>query len=549
MHTQTDTSVDEVSHQWAQFFASDMVPCGLNSTTQTEYSLPNSSPGVGRWSSGMGADLMEETVRRMVAQKAAAADSLFANHQHQQALALYVEACQADPVQPRIQFMAGICAWNVGLHEEAGSHLREAVRLQPNQPIAHHGLADWCADIGDFSGAQRHSARATELAPGDPHFAVSRAAILEASGKRQEAWQHTHRLLKTPFRSSKLAALYARLAPGTGQEQAALDVVIQQIQSCALAASEQRLLRLAAASLLDQLRRFDDAFAFARSAHGCEPNAYRQTEIEELVQRQVDYFTPAKLHDLPRAEHGNRRPVFIIGMPRSGTSLVEQILASHAQVYGAGELMAISNITNRLCGLDWCADAYPQCLDSLSVKLADKHAAVYLKTIDELNHSAEFVTDKMPANFLNLGVIATLFPDAHVIHCTRNALDTCISCYFTHFSIGHGHTRDLSSLGAYYRQYRRLMEHWTKRLNFPMLEVRYEDMVSDHHGQTRRMLDFLSLPWDDRCAVFHKTARQVTTASRHQVNQPIYRTSVNRWRNYDKHLGPLRAALGEWADA
>ena len=463
---------------------------------------------------------------------------------------LYLEACQADPEQSRLHFMAGICEWNIGQHAAAGAHLREAVRLEPNQPMTHHGLADWFVDTGDFAGALRHSARAMELAPNDPHFAVSRAAILEACGKREEAWSLARQLLNTPFRSARLAAVFARLAPGTGQEQAALDLIGEQTNSPATTAGEHRMVRLAAAGLLDRVGHYDNAFAFAQSGHSCEPGAYDPGDIERMVQRQIDYFTPAKLHDLPRASHGNRRPVFIIGMPRSGTSLVEQILASHPHVYGAGELTAIDDISTNLCGSDWTTGAYPQCLDALPGKnCTDKYAADYLRVINALDQNATFVTDKMPTNFLDLGIISTLFPDAHVIHCTRNALDTCVSCYFTHFAIGHLHTRNLSHLGAYYRSYRRLMEHWTKKLNFPMLEVRYEAVVADVATEARRMLDFMGLLWDDRCTAFHMTGRQVTTASRNQVNQPIYSTSVNRWRNYDKHLGPLREALGEWAKA
>jgi tetratricopeptide (TPR) repeat protein len=467
---------------------------------------------------------------------------------HKQAFMLYCDACRTAPAQPRFQFMAGISAWNAGLHDQAGIYLREAVRLQPTDHGLHYRLADWCLDRGDFAGALRHSARALELGPDDPQSLVCRALVLEAHGRLPEAWDFTQRLLKTPFRSAKLGALYARLAPGTGQERAALHEIDRLIGKGGLAASDNRLLRLAAATLLDRLGRFDDAFASAQAGHVCEADSYDPARIERLVQCQIEYFTPAKLHDLPRASIGSRRPVFIIGMPRSGTSLVEQILASHPQVYGTGELKAISNILEQLDGPASGADGYPQCLDRLTVLEADRHASTYLHIINELNQTASFVTDKMPTNFLSLGIIATLFPDAHVIHCTRNALDTCISCYLTNFAAGHDVSRNLEHLGAYYRQYRRLMNHWTRNLNFPMLEVRYEDVVADQPGQSRRMLEFLGLQWDDRCAAFHKTARQVKTASFNQVNQPIYSTSVNRWQNYARHLAPLRAALGEHAD-
>ena len=545
MPTHADWSGGQPSYPWADCFASDATPSVSLSTTVTEYSLPGGTTGVGRWSAGLGADLLEERVRRIVAQKTAAADQYFCNHQHQQALSLYLEARQEDPEQPRIHFMAGLCAWNIGHHEEAGRYLREALRLRPDQPIAHHGLADWCLDNGDFAGALDHSERAIELGPGDPHFVVSRASILEACGRRQEAWTHVQRLLATSFRSAKMVALFARLAPGTGQENAALDLINQQLVGDGLAPGEHRMLRMAAASILDRIGRFEEAFAFAESAHGCEPVDYNPIEIEHMVDRQIEYFTPAKLHDLPRASHGSRRPVFVIGMPRSGTSLVEQILASHPQIFGAGELTEICNIADRITGIEWGADAYPQCFDMLSVRAANKHALAYLESIRKLNANATFVIDKMPTNFLDLGVISTLFPDAHVIHCTRDPLDTCLSCYFTHFAIGHEHARNLRHLGAYYTHYRRLTEHWRRTLNTPMLEVRYEDVVRDLPGQSGRMLEFLGLPWDNRCVQFHKTERMSTTASRNQVNQPIYSRSVGRWRRYERHLGPLRKSLGE----
>jgi len=493
----------------------------------------------------MGADLCKGPVGRLIAQKVAIADQFYSQQRLPEALTIYREACQADPQQARFQFMAGICSWAVGEYEQAGAYLREALRLEPNQPLAHHGLADWCVDCGDFPAALRHSQRATELAPNDSHFKASRAAILDACGERQAAWSLVQELLRTPFRSAKLAGLYARLAAGTGQEQSALELINQLLPSASN--PEQRQLRMAAAGLLDKLGRYDEAFAFARSAHSFDPVQYDPNVIERRVQSGIEYFTRPKLNDLRRASHGSRRPVFIIGMPRSGTSLVEQILASHPQIFGAGELTAIQNIVARLVGLDAGADDYPRCLDAMPIRNADRYARDYLEAINELNASSRYVTDKMPHNFIYLGIIATLFPDAHVIHCTRSALDTCLSCYLTHFAIGHGFARDLTHLGHYYRQYRMLMEHWSRVLNMQVLELRYEAVVADQTGQTQRMLEFLNLPWDDQCLSFHCSVRHVTTASRHQVKQPIYSSSVNRWRNYAKHLEPLMAALGDYA--
>jgi tetratricopeptide (TPR) repeat protein len=534
-----------VTSPWSAPLSTDLLPFASEAPIQTEYSFARASMGVGRWSSGFAAELLELKDRNLAARKAAAAERLFANHQYVQALALCRDACRADPGQPHFQFMAGISAWNAGLHNEAGIYLREAVRLQPAQAFYQCTLADWCLDHGDFAAAMHHSARAIELAPGEAQTLVSRASVLEAHGQRKEAWPLVLRLLQSSFRSAKLAGLYTRLASGSGHEQAALNELHRQVHGGALSPADHRMLYLAAATLLDRLGRFDEAFVAAQAAHAHERLSYDPNWIEQVVRQQLDYFTPTRLHDLPRSTHGSRRPVFIIGMPRSGTSLVEQILASHPDVYGAGELTALSEILHNMGGFTDGPGGFPRCFDELSMRAADQHAASYLETIRRLNATSSLVTDKMPTNFLLLGLIAVLFPDAHVIHCTRNPLDTCLSCYLTNFAVGHDLAHDLEHLGGYYRQYRRLMDHWTGTLNFPMLEVTYEEVIADQLGQSRRMLEFLGLPWDARCATFHKSPRQTTTASANQVNQPIYNTSVNRWKNYEKHLAPLGKALAE----
>jgi hypothetical protein len=149
----------------------------------------------------------------------------------------------------------------------------------------------------------------------------------------------------------------------------------------------------------------------------------------------------------------------------------------------------------------------------------------------------------MPTNFLFLGLIEVLFPECHVVHCTRNPLDTCLSCFMTYFANGHEFSHDLSHLGTYYRDYCRLMAHWRGVLGVRMTEVKYEEVVADLEGQARRLLEFLGLPWDDRCLRFHQTARAVPTASSAQVRRPLYTTSLDRWKHYEKHLGDLIDAL------
>jgi hypothetical protein len=230
-------------------------------------------------------------------------------------------------------------------------------------------------------------------------------------------------------------------------------------------------------------------------------------------------------------------------MPRSGTSLVEQILSTHPGVYGAGELTAIDQFARHLG--DATGDAYPQSALHLDQATIDAAARQYLAALQDLAPSAIRVTDKMPGNFLHLGLIQLLFPGARVIHCRRDPLDTCLSCYFQQFNQGQTFSYDLSDLGHHYRQYQRLMRHWQSVISLPMLDVHYEDLVADQEAMSRKMLEFCGLDWTDECMRFYESKRYVATASYDQVRQPIYHKSVGRWRHYERYLGPLKTALGD----
>ena len=324
----------------------------------------------------------------------------------------------------------------------------------------------------------------------------------------------------------------------------ALSLVLRLLDSPEVAPAEKPPLHFTAAKLLDEAGRYEEAFGHAHAANEATRRPYDPRTFRRQVDQRIAYHRPSTLHSLPRATHGSRRPVFIVGMPRSGTSLVEQILASHPAVFGAGELATLSRIANNAARGAWTeGESYPGYLDSISVRQCNRMAEQYLATVSGLNGSATYVTDKMPHNFLYVGLILLLFPDCHIIHCTRDPLDTCLSCYMTYFANGHEYSHDLGHLGEFYADYQRLMTHWTQGVNVPLIEVRYEDVVDDLEGQARRLLELLDLPWDERCLRFYETSRPVPTASNEQVRTQIYRSSVGRWRHYEKHLGPLIEAI------
>jgi len=268
--------------------------------------------------------------------------------------------------------------------------------------------------------------------------------------------------------------------------------------------------------------------------------------IENYVSKLVDTFDESLI--ARHANHGvnSNLPVFIVGMPRSGTTLVEQIIASHPKVFGAGELPYIGDLVQSSLTLeDRFASMQTPVLPTLEATDIYNHASKYLAYITRSGSGKERITDKMPQNFLSLGHIALMFPQARIIHCNRNPMDTCLSIYTQKFTQHHPYGYDLEELGAYYRQYQRLMSHWESLLGNRILTVQYEMLVDDLESMSRKLIDHIGLKWDDRCLHFHETNRPVRTASHLQVRQNIYTTSLERWRNYEPWLGPLRTALGD----
>jgi hypothetical protein len=236
-------------------------------------------------------------------------------------------------------------------------------------------------------------------------------------------------------------------------------------------------------------------------------------------------------------------PIFVLGMPRSGTTLTEQIIASHPDVYGAGELHYLLEISQRAVA----GAAFPSNLRQLDRELLTAWGQEYLSALKRHAPEAARITDKMPQNFQMLGLIHLMLPNAKIIHVKRNPVDTCLSCFTMHFAAKSvKYSYDLTELAHFYVGYAELMEHWRNVLpENAFLEVQYEDVIQDVEGQARRLIDYCGLEWDNACIAFHENKRVVRTASVAQVRKPVYKSSVERWRRYEKHLGPLLDALGD----
>ncbi len=297
---------------------------------------------------------------------------------------------------------------------------------------------------------------------------------------------------------------------------------------------------------------FDDLGDYDRAfAHLLKGNSLKRREVKydepgyEQTFREIAEAFDAKLFErLANAGDPSSVPIFVLGLPRSGTTLVEQILASHPQVYGAGELKNLHRIANSVPGPDGRPVPYPACVSLLDADALRRLGQAYLASLPSVPEGKTRITDKTPSKFAYVGLIRLILPNAKIIHTMRDSVDTCLSCFSKLFSSGQEFTYDLAELGCYYRWYHELMDHWRSMLPAgAMLDVAYEDIVEDLPRQARRLTDYCDLPWDDACLNFHETKRSISTASNVQVRRPLYRTSLGRWRRYESHLGPLLAEL------
>ena len=482
-----------------------------------------------------------------------------------------------NPKQPDALNLMGVLAADGKMFELSAEFLEKANKHRPRDVIIMNNLANAYILMGspslaipmlknalkisseyfettiNLARAERALGQATQSLssfeaalskkPGNIDARIGMGQSLVDAGRLSEAIKLFEELIKEqPTNSAAYLGLSsAKKFTPDDTEPEAIEAILQDES---LSDNDREFMHHAIAKMYNDMKHYDDAFHHFQSEKKLAGSRFSLSKFRKEIENTIKLFDHSFFENRRNFGVADESPVFIIGMPRSGTTLTEQIISSHPDVFGAGELQNVHILAKNIVPL--LDEEVKTGCQKFNSKQSKKFAKRYISEVQETADEALRVSDKMPHNFLHLGLIAILFPKAKIIHCRRDPMDNCVSCFTNKFNQVHGYNTDLETMGLYYREYRKLMDHWSEVLPIDILHVQYEETIADQNGMSRRLIDHVGLPWDDVCLRFYESDRDVSTPSRWQVRQPIYKSSVQRWRNYEGHLGSLKKSLGPY---
>ncbi|MFB3063360.1 MAG: TIGR02466 family protein [Gammaproteobacteria bacterium] len=481
-----------------------------------------------------------------VEQGLARARQLFAEGSRAKADEIASMILERNPDEHRALHMLARIAFADGRMADAADYLQRAQALAPDTAQYHAELSEVLHSLQWQEESAAELYKAIDLGLDNEQIYTQLGVTLSDMGDFEKAQEAFLRAVDNP---ETLGSAYYGISMISGFEQQheLVEKMREALNRTDLPDRELGNLHFALGNACNSNNDYDQAFH-----HYTEANLKRRQglpftlETERInTSRIIRNFTPELFEKFEGCGNPSELPIFIIGMPRSGTTLVEQIIASHPQVHGAGELNDLWRTVEQITSFLPPGAQLPENIDQVKPEAWEFIGGQYVKTITQRSWDALRISDKLPFNYTLAGIIHLMLPKARIIHCRRNPLDTCISCFTTSFGSDRGFTRDLHELGGTYRTYQDLMEHWHKVMPGRILDVVYEDLVEHTEEQTRNLIAHLGLAWDDACLEFYKNERRVSTSSLVQVRQPVYKTSVERWRRYEKHLAPLINAIEE----
>ncbi|MHC4210431.1 MAG: tetratricopeptide repeat-containing sulfotransferase family protein [Planctomycetota bacterium] len=442
----------------------------------------------------------------------------------------------------RVLAVLGQIATMTSRHDEAVNLLGQCVAVAPREIGYHILLAEALATQGRHDEALSRYDKALRLESDSPPALAGKASVLS----RLDRWDEARTLLEPHVEGGAedagMAVAYARIAVHDRDFARAVEVASRHLDDDT-GDEIRRSLWFDIGKAHERAGDHDRAFEAYTSGKRMRVLPWDPAAAAARHDQLMAVFTAETVKGLPRPPEPSALPVFIAGMPRCGSTLIEQIIDAHPQAFGAGEIQDLPQLLLALNMRIGSTLPYPECVRDLDQEDVDDLARDYLQRLGRYAPQAARVCNKDLGNYQHLGLIAAVFPEARIIHARRDPLDTCLSCYVQKFAPGsHDYSADLRHLGLAYNDYLALMDHW-RRTGIPMLEVDYEELVENQEAISRQIIEYCGLPWDDLCLRFHESGRRVITLSHEQVKRPMYASSIGRHRHYEKYLGPLREVL------
>ncbi len=461
----------------------------------------------------------------------------------ERALDLLQRASRVRPKDGVILNNLGRAAVRARRFEQAIESLERAIALAPDVIESYGNLIQAHRQAGNIAEAEYFANVLRSKRGGSILADFEQSRILSDLGRKQEARAMLEKLTtESPGYAPAWQSL-ARLSK-VKLGDPIIDGVVKVIAETAEPSQTMRFLCYAAGKIFDDLGEYDRAFEYVLRAKRQDPFTFDVEKTRTQFGTIATVFNENFLN--ARRDWGteSERPIFIVGMPRSGTTLAEQILASHPDVYGGGELEYVGQTTAHLSDFS-PSGKFPTVAVGLKPEIFASLGFRYLRKIGALNQTAARFVDKMPHNFISLGLLRIMFQNLRVVHCMRHPLDTILSCFQHDFAHTHDYNQTLDGLAAYYTCYRELMDHWMAVMPDAIHPLQYEKMIENQEDESRGLIASVRLPWDDKVMAFAANERRVSTPSSWQVRQPLYSSSSGRWRNYERHLTPLLGVIPE----
>jgi len=423
---------------------------------------------------------------------------------------------------------------------------------KPHRVMVLNTLSEGLTQVGNLDDAIELMRDEILRQPGEASLVSGLGHVLLLGDRKEEAIGLVQEAKERGMMTLSIAAIFGRAVLRSDRLEEGIGMIEGLLEVCGENAGDSERSRVynALGHLYDRAKRYDEAMVAFTKANEVVPAVYVEDKIGMQVRSLKESWTAERFVGVERPAVGMPRPVFILGMARSGTTLTEQIIDAHPLGYGAGELGLISELFRGIAPNP--ENPYESGPDNYDVKKIAELAKIYRQETMAManNPAVEVITDKAPMNFWYMGLIALAFPDAKIIHCRREPRDNCLSCFFQALNPGHSYSFDLGNCGRFYRQYREITDHYTEvlkdeRVGVPVFENHYEDTVADQEGKTRALLDFVGLDFDQKCLNFHESGRVALTLSNEQVRQPMYTTSTKRYERYAGHIDALIEGLGD----